>query len=398
MREQLQDMELSGNRNFTVTKQEYSEILHRVMTSMKDNYRELGNGTAQDAQGAYVSFVHSVIGFLQQHTSDIKPIDPFFTDPASFPLPSNDPRYIVAKLRRYEPKLSSSSEIQTLTGFIQSISERAVIDGQQDYLVDQIYTSMKNTYEAGNPNKPTLRATLLQCVFPAYLEEAFGNRAAWLLSRPIIQTITLVFNDLICNLDTLDPACVFSVLEIISVVFQASSQALNSLESRRHRLASPATLAMLAVFMDMISAALPVVDYVNRATGSGEEIFPLIEWFRHFTTTVKVHLQSTDSSANAPPSDAFVAFPDVPDTSASKRLGPFRTAHSLTSADLQIYLRKWSWHQGKYYFTRPGHESQEIGIDAGVVALMNSQTEALKTFKDAANGFVHRAEVLEMLF
>ena len=398
MREQLQNMELSGSRNFSVTKQEYSEILQRVMTSMKDNYRELGNGTAQAAQGAYVSFVHSVIGFLQQHTSDIKPIDPFFTDPASFPLPSNDPRYIVAKLKRYEPKLSSSSVIQTLTGFIQSISERAVIDGQQDYLVDQIHTSMKNIYEAGNPDKPTLRATLLQCVFPAYLEEALGNRAAWLLSRPIIQTITLVFDDLICNLDTLDPACVSSVVEMIKVVFQVSSQALSSLENRRHRLASPATLAMLAVFVDMISSALPVVDYVNRATGSGEEIFPLIEWFRDFTNAVTAHLHSADSSVGSPPSDAFITFPDAPDTSASRKSDLFRTAHSLTSTDLQAYLKKWSWHQGKYYFTRPGHESQEIGIDTGVVALMNNQSEALKAFEDAASGFVHRAEVLELLF
>ncbi|OQD80949.1 hypothetical protein PENANT_c030G02399 [Penicillium antarcticum] len=398
MREQLQNMELDGSRDFSATKQEYSEILQRVMTSMKDNYQELANGTAHTAQGAYVSFVHSVIGFLQQHTSDIKPIDPFFTDPASFPLPSNDPRYIVAKLKRYEPKLSSSSEIQTLTGFFQSISERAVIDGQQDYLVDQIHTSMKNTYEAGKSDKPTLRATFLQCIFPAYLEEALGNRAAWLLSRPIIQTITLVFNDLICNLDTLDPACVSSVVEMISVVFQSSTQALSSLENRRHRLASPATLAMLAVFMEMISSALPVVDYVNRTTGSGEEIFPFIEWFRNFTKAVTDYLHGTDSSAGSSPSDAFIAFPDAPGTIAGGRSDLFRTAHSLASTDLQIYLRKWSWHRGKYYFTRPGHESQEIGIETGDFALMDNQTEALTAFEDAASTFMHRAEVLELLF
>jgi hypothetical protein len=155
---------------------------------------------------------------------------------------------------------------------------------------------------------------------------------------------------------------------------------------------------MLAVFMDMISSALPVVDYVSRTTDSGEEIFPLIEWFRDFTNAVMAHLRSTNSSVGSPPSDAFIAFPDAPDTSASRKSDLFRTAHSLTSTDLQAYLKKWSWHQGKYYFTRPGHESQEIGIDAGVVALMNNQSEALKAFEDAASGFVHRAEVLELLF
>ncbi|CAG8300341.1 unnamed protein product, partial [Penicillium nalgiovense] len=63
MRGQLQDMELSGNRNFSVTKQEYSEVLQRVMMSMKDNYQELGNGTVQAAQGEYVEFVQRVISF-----------------------------------------------------------------------------------------------------------------------------------------------------------------------------------------------------------------------------------------------------------------------------------------------------------------------------------------------
>ncbi|KAJ5686316.1 hypothetical protein N7536_008935 [Penicillium majusculum] len=397
MREQLQDMELSGSRNFSVTKQEYSEMLQRVMKSMKDNYQELGNGTAQAVQGEYVEFVQRVIGFLQQHTSDIKPIDPFFTDPASFPLPSTDPRYIVAKLKRYESKLSSSKEIQTLTGFVQSISERAAIDGQQSYLVDQLHTSMKNTYEAGDNDKPTLRAVLLQCVFPAYLEATLPNRAAWILCRPIIQTITLEFKNLLCNIDTLDPASVSSVIDIIDVVCRASCQALAVVASRRHRLQSPPTLLMLAAFLDMISSALPVVDYIDRTTGAGEVILTYIEWIRDFAKAVSKCLHNIDSDADLSSSSAHIAFPAMPPPSDSRKTELFSTANNIASNDLQIYLRKWSYHQNKYYFIRPGHESQEITIEPKIAGLVASRSEAQKTFEDAAVGFVDRAKALELL-
>ncbi|CAG8899274.1 unnamed protein product [Penicillium egyptiacum] len=395
MREQLQDMEVSGNRNFSVTKQEYSEMLQRVMMSMKGNYQELGTGTGQAAQGEYVEFVQRVIGFLQQHTSDIKPIDPFFTDPASFPLPSTDPRYIVAKLKRYESKLSSSKEIQTLTGFVQSISERAAIDGQQSYLVDQLHTSMKNTYEAGDNDKPTLRAVLLQCVFPAYLEAMLPNRAAWILSRPIIHTITLEFKNLLCNIDTLDAACVSSVIDMIDVVCRASCQALGVVAFRRRRLQSAPTLLMLAAFLDMISSALPVVDYIDRATGAGEGILTHIEWIRDFVKAVSRCLQSTDP--DAPSCNAHVVFPAMPPPSDTRKTELFATANNLASTDLQIYLRKWSYHQDKYYFTRPGHESQEVTIEPEIAVLVANQNEAEKAFEDAARGFVDRAKFLELM-
>ncbi|KAJ5773027.1 hypothetical protein N7457_007923 [Penicillium paradoxum] len=398
MREQLQAMELTGNRNFSVTKQEYSEMLQRVMTSMKDNYQELGNGTAQAAQGAYVEFVQRVIGFLQQHTSDIKSIDPFFTDPASFPLPSTDPRYIVAKLKRYESKLSSSKEIQTLTGFVQSISERALIDGQQSYLVEQLHTSMKNTYEAGILDKPTLRTVLLQCVFPTYLEATLPNRAAWLISRPFIETITLEFKNLLCNINTFDPACVSSVIEMIDVVCRATCQALAVIASRRHRLQSPPTLSMIGAFLDMISAVLPVVDYIDRTTNTAEDILTHLNWIYDFAKAVSTCLHSTDLDADSPSSNDRVQFPNAPPSSGSRKTELFATAHQLASSDLQIYLRKWSYHQGKYYFTRPGHQSQEITIEPHIAALVASQNEAQKAFENAAGNFVHRARALELLY
>ena len=118
----------------------------------------------------------------------------------------------------------------TLVGFIQSISERAAIDSQQSYLVDQIHTSMKNTYESGAPEKPTLRAVLLQCVFPAYLESTFNNPAAWILGYPVIHTVTLEFKSLLCNVDTFDSASVSSVIDMIDVCLLYTSDAADEMD------------------------------------------------------------------------------------------------------------------------------------------------------------------------
>ncbi|KAJ5105797.1 hypothetical protein NUU61_003144 [Penicillium alfredii] len=397
MREHLQHLELAGSRDFSVTKQEYSELLQLLMAAMKSNYRELGNGATESAQGAYVDFVHRVIGFLQQHTSDIRPIDPFFTDPASFPLPSSDPRYIVAKLKRYEPKLTSSKEVQTLTIFIQSISERAAIDGQQGYLVDQLHTSMKDTYEAGDPERPTLRATLLQCVFPAYLESTFRNRAAWILGRPVIQTIALEFKDLMLNLNTTDPACVSSLVRIFGAVFESSFRALHPLSTRPNRLNDPTVLSMLAAFLDMASSALVVIDYINRIAGA-ECLIAQVQWLHQFTVAISDHLPSHNVPTTAHPVTAMIQLAEPPTSTAPSTHAPFIIqARCLALEDLQSYLRRWSFHEGRYYFTRPGHESQEISVEPEIASVIDSRAKALCAFKEAASRFTERTTKLQLV-
>lgn len=397
MRETLQEKELSGSRDLSTTKQDYSEVIDRVMTAMKHHYQELGDGTAQAAQGAYVDFVHSVIGFLQQHASDIRPIDPFFTDPASFPLPVHDPRYIIAKLKRYEPKLGFSKEIMVLVGFMQSISERAAIDVQQTYLVDQLHTSMKDTYESGIPNKPTLRAVLLQCVFPPYLESAFENPTAWILAHPIIQTITLEFKTLRGNMDTFDPVSVLSAVSMIDVVCQISCQALNSISSHPDHLQSPATLSMIGAFVEMISSVLSTIDYIETVTEKGGELLVHVKWMNNFLKSVTASLEMQESETDRSANIGEIGFPELPSPSNNRKTDLFSTAHRLASNDLQAYLRKWTYHQGKYYFTRPGHPAQEVQIQPEIASAMTVYSEARQAFEHAAESFTHRAETLELL-
>ncbi|CAL5868220.1 uncharacterized protein PFLUO_LOCUS2444 [Penicillium psychrofluorescens] len=412
----------SLQRDINVAKQEYRELLQQMMTAMKKNYQELGNATEEPVQGAYIDFVHRVIQFLQQYTCDIEPIDQFFTNPSSFPLPSTDPLYIVAKLKAYETKLSSNREVKTLTMFIQSISERAAIDGEQSYLVQQLHTSMKDTFEAGIPGRPTLRAILLQCVFPAYLELAFSNGAAWLLSRPIIQTVTHLFKDLLCNIDTADSACVLSVATIFTSVFRASHRALRSLSTSPEKFNDPTILSTLSSYMDMFSSSLVVLDYMDRvidavparvaAEGPAiDEAIDQIRWFRDFAQAMTVTASPTGANPTTPTTqpgpnpaaDIAALQPPAstgPTSSSSSGRHPaiLPEAARLADKELQSYLASWSRHQGKYYITRRGAvRQQEVTLEPGLAAVAENAEEARLGFDVAARGFLDRVKRLEVL-
>ncbi|OJJ32411.1 hypothetical protein ASPWEDRAFT_44523 [Aspergillus wentii DTO 134E9] len=399
MREHLQDMEDTDNRDLPITKQEYRELIQRLMSSMKSNYQELGNGS-ESIQGAYVNFVHRIVGFLQQHSRDICPIDPFFTDPTSFPLPSTDPTYIVARLKSYEPKLSTEKVAKTLIVFIQGVSERAAIDGQQSYLVDQLHASMENTYEAGNPNKPTLRAILLQCVFPAYLEIAFSKPAAWILTLPILQTISLVFKDLLFSIDTTDPSCVSSVTNVFNSVFQSSYQALHLIAEDVNMLKEPPVLVTVTAFTEMITSALRVIDYIDRVTDMGEKTVLQVQAFRLFALYAVSYLKDqllADDDYLAAFTELSSAFTATRADTATITVPPFfqETRHSA-SRELQTYINEsWSRHNGRYYFTRRGcHQPQEVGIDPSIASKLDHMPEA--AFEDAVGVFSSTLETLDL--
>ena len=389
MREDVLKLEALGSSDLNVTKQDYSEILKRLMAAMRSNYQELGNGPDGNAHGAYVDFVHRIIRFLQELTSDIRPVDPFFTDPAVFPLPTSDPRYVVAKLKRYEPRLSSSKELQTLAIFIQSIVERATMDGQHDHLISQLHSAMKESYESGMIQKPTLRAVLLQCVFPAYIEPTFNNTTAWLLSLPLLKSVSLVFNDLLFSVDTMDPMCVASVLNILTTVFHSVTQALRPLSNRPRKLQDPTTMVMLTVLVDMISSSLVIIDFIDRATEAAENVLPYIEWFRGFFVTVS-SLQAVPG-LDAAISDSCFTPIEPPSSSPADHLSPqLAIARRFAFEDHRSCLRNWSFHEGKYYYTRPGHDSKLVTLEPALVALLEDPDAARLDLQDAVSDFVDR--------
>ncbi|KAA8644194.1 hypothetical protein EYZ11_004670 [Aspergillus tanneri] len=398
MRAHLQDLEERRSKDLLTTKQECRELVQNMMSSMKANYRELGSGEAS-AQGEYVGFVHRVVGFLQQHTRDICLIDPFFTDPTSFPLPSTDPTYIVARLKSYEPKLSSEKVAKTLITFIQGVSERAAIDGQQNYLVEQMHASMADSYEAGDPNKPTLRAILIQAVFPAYLETVFSNPAAWIFCRPIIHTVSLTFEELLFSLDTMDRSCVSSILGIFNVVFRSTYRALSTIIRRLEMLNEPPVALTVASFIRMIRSSLRVVEYVDRITSEGESLVSQVRFFRQFVLLAASHLhnqlQTDDLGGLSLSSNAFAARDgdDTPTTVPKF----FQKIRQSAVRELQAYVNEsWSRHRGKYYFTRRGgQQPQEVSIGPEVAVQLEQPPATV--FDDAALAFFNALETLGLL-
>ncbi|GIJ98431.1 hypothetical protein Aspvir_000548 [Aspergillus viridinutans] len=388
MRGHVQDLEDTESRELSSTKRDYRELIQRMMASMKANYQELGNGGAS-AQGAYVDFVHRIVGFLQQYSRDICPIDSFFTDPTSFPLPSGDPTYIVARLKSYEPKLCSEKVVKSLIVFVQGVSERAAIDGQQVYLVDQLHTSMADIYETGDSYKPTLRAILLQCVFSAYIECAFTNPAAWLLTRPIIQTVSLVFQDLLFFMDITDAMCRSSVLAILGAVFRSSYQAVRYITGTPRRITDSTVIATLTSLVEMITSALPVVDYIDRATDVGGCAVLQIGALRGLVLFVASSLREQPLASEVLDRvQPFKAF-DNDDTTNPAVPSFFHDLRTAATHELQSYLTdSWSQHQGKYYFTRRGgHQPQEVQLEPSVAAEIERTPvaafdQAVQTFLD----------------
>ncbi|KAI9367295.1 Mus7/MMS22 family-domain-containing protein [Aspergillus egyptiacus] len=383
MRVHIQDLDDADSRERSTTRHEYKEILQKMMSSMRSNYQELGGDAG--VQGAYVDFVQRIVGFLQQHTRDICAIDPFFTDTATFPLPSTDPTYIVARLKSYEPKLSSANVAKSLTIFVQGVSERAALDGQQTYLVNQLHDSMVETYEAGNPDQPTLRATLLQSVFPAYLATAFYKPTAWILSRPIIETLSRVFDDLLYDIDTTDPSCVRSVLSIFSAVFDSSYKALHLISTNSNMLKQPSVLVTTTAFLQMMTSALPVIDYIDRLNHNTDATHAIITQLRAFQ---QLTLMTTFPLQNNPHQQ-----PQVP------LLEPLPIPTTLpypAEMDLQSYLTEnWSHHQGKYYFTKRGaHQPTEVELEISVRAKLDNDPE--RGLLDTAKRFLDAVDELDL--
>ncbi|KAL4978483.1 Mus7/MMS22 family-domain-containing protein [Aspergillus desertorum] len=390
MRVHVQHLDDMGSRDLSDTRQEYKEVIQKMMSSMKSNYQELGNGEAE-VKGAYVEFVQRIVGFLQQHTRDICPVDPFFTDTTTFPLPSKDPLYIVARLRSYEPKLASAKVAKTLVIFIQSVSERAALDGEQTYLVDQLFESMKNTYEAGNPEQPTLRAILLQGIFPAYLATAFSNGAAWIFSRPIIETVTRTFKELLFNIDATDPACVSSVMDIFCAIFEPAYKALHSIITEPDMLAQPTVLITITAFLEMITSALPIVNYIDRViadTGTTNHVIAQIGAFQRLAIFIISRLQPQRQQSPG----SYISL-DAP-----LEVSRHSTSDLALSAtrELQSYINEsWSRHRGKYYFTRRGaHAPQEVDIEAAISAKLDHFPA--KGLSDAATTLLDALDSLDM--
>ncbi|THX72835.1 hypothetical protein D6D04_08860 [Aureobasidium pullulans] len=282
--------------NISERKREYVDMLKAVMQHMRQTYEQLqdfsgrlGGSSHSELEGAYVKFVQQVISSMQQYTSEICPVDPFFVDSTAFPLPHEDPTYVISRLKSYVFKLGDGRARKQLAVFVQTVSERAASDGQQKYLKKQMYEAL-----AGKPSRG-LRNVMVTALLPAYISCTNTSSRGWVLATPLVDAMSVVFDNMICDLELCDQEGVDAdVGAVTSVLATAYNWAITvTLE--------PATLnaGLLRLFSTMfglVENSLTFIEYVNRVTGRANQAIELFCSFR--TLADKIVMQITNPSAS----------------------------------------------------------------------------------------------------
>ena len=337
-------------------RQEFKDLLKHLMATMKRNYQELGHGS--NARGSYVDFVHRVVEFLQQHTSTICPIDRFFTDNGAFPLPATDPTYVVGQLKNYGLRLQDARTPKQLAVFLQSVSERAAIDGQQPYLVGQLHTAMSSAFEDGVSSIPTLRSFLVKNIIPAYVEMAFSTACGWVLAMPYLQALQAVFEELLKDLDGTNPGSVAAIASMITAFLDSTRQSFEILiaDSCESKPRDVRTLRTMSACYSAISSLLPVLDYIVRLPGPALFAVDNIEFFKSFAVNFSAVLRSD--------CDANMANIDIIERPLAEASSP--NIRRFATQELRDSLtRIWVRHGDQYYVIR-GSTRREVVMDIGL--------------------------------
>jgi len=383
MRQSLMEAKNHDRARYSVLLQESRDLLRHLMASMKTNYQELGHGT--NVRGAYVDFVHRVVEFLQQHTSDICSIDKFFTDSSAFPLPATDPEYVVGRMKSYGVRLADSRTPKQLVAFLQTVTERAAVDNQQTYLVEQLYLSMFDSFEVGDATNPTLRSFLLQAVFPAYISAAFNSSMGWLLAKPILQAVQRMYGHILEDVDGADEASTDSFVSMTTTLLDTMRQAFENPIDGSELLVQPAILNTIASFISTTTASLPALSYIHRLTRKATRAVECIRAIASFATFVVEHLsprhhQDSEDSQSVPTSSDFdFHFPPLPARFPE-------TLHFATTELQKTLTTNWVAHEGRYFILR-GNVRREVHVQ---IEMLDGEKESVLSavceFRDALRG------------
>ena len=360
-------------------KQEWKGLVKHLMHAMKHNYQELG--PASNVRGAYVDFAQRVVEFLQQHTSAICPVDRFFTDSIAFPLPVTDPLYVVGQLKNYGLRLQDPRIPKQLAAFLQSVSERAATEGQQQYLVGQLYAAMSGGFELGGEPRPTLRAFLIRAIIPAYIESCITSPTGWILLLPYLQALRPVFHDLLNYLDGTNSASIESVTAMIDPFMQSLCTAFQHLVDYMSFLEKPHLLHILSEAFSAVTALLPTIDYIIRLNGPIEHTVHCLHYllsFASFITTTSTTIPNLSPCLTARTKDPLQ--------------DPYVPARHFAAQELQHSLIDWKHHDGRYYLQRGHHTSREIVVPASCGS--GSLHDESKRYGVVVNKFLERVDGL----
>ncbi|MCJ1283447.1 hypothetical protein MMC26_002776 [Xylographa opegraphella] len=355
MRESLNVSTYHNLPHRTTQKNEYIELLKHLMATMKHNYLELGNGS--NVRGAYVDFVHTIVESLQQHCTDICPIDQFFTSPGAFPLPAKDPTYFVGRLRNYALRLNDAKTAKQLSSFIQPIFETAAADGQQQYLVAQLTAAMSNNPEKGDRGKPTLRMFVVQTILPAYIQLAINNPCMLLLVVPLLQALERVLKDIVDDLDGFNIGSVSATQTTILSIFECLKCSSYEMLSHTDSFKEPLSIRALGFYFSIIQAALPAIDYIDRLRSESRLPRYYISYFEELAQHVTATILGQDPILPTVVENHTMSAPDE----------QVKVALAFALAELKQSLhKKWSVHDGHLYFTK-NRTPALVQVDVGTL-------------------------------
>ncbi|KAK3713665.1 hypothetical protein LTR37_008359 [Vermiconidia calcicola] len=345
----------------------YAEMLKQLTQAMKSNYQELQTFHSADvadvqAQGAYVEFVQQVVSFMQQYTTDICPVDRFFTDSAAFPLPAADPMYVVGRLRSYVPKLAEPRKRKELAVFVQTVSERAAVDNQQPYLVGQLVTAMAGVLERGNVRTPSLRHVLMTAVFPAYIGGALTSACSWIIAKPILQSCGRVAADLLYNVVLEDDRSLETVAGTIRALLHSILKPVKLALLHPGLVVLPHVQTTLAVIFGTVRDCLTCVRYLEQCTKIAGTLTEVLADLMGIAGVLQARISEPNSFDTLEhlesPSEQSCPWPDTLDFSRKQIRDKFNN--------------DWYAHDGQYYVRR-GNTSVEV-----VVALKDEYEERLQ--------------------
>ncbi|KIW06355.1 uncharacterized protein PV09_02817 [Verruconis gallopava] len=259
---------------------EYSSLLSQVMLQMRRNYEDLRQG--ESIIGSYVTFVQTMIEFMQQYTGDICPVDKYFTDSAAFPLPSKDPTYLVGRLKSYEQKLNDTKGIKQLIMFVQNVSERAAIDNQQEYLTRQLLTAMDDFLESEH-SQTYLSSIMLRIIFPVYIEGSLSDSSMWILARPFLNACKSLLKDAIFKFSALNTSSAQAATSTIISITSSMTKAASALEFSAENSWKPYILATLSLMFEVATVCIPSLDYIQRRRGRVAAGIMALNYFKDFS-------------------------------------------------------------------------------------------------------------------
>lgn len=361
MRQNLAHLRHSAPSQFAEIKNAYAEILRQLMQTMKSNHQELQSYQSIDVadknvQGAYVEFVQHVVSYLQQHTADFCQVDKFFTDSSAFPLPATDPTYVVGKLKGCALKLTESGPRTELAVFIQTVSERAAVDGQQQYLVNQLVTAMCGDPEMGSSGAPILRLVLLTTIIPAYINSALGSACGWIIALPLLHACEVVAKEILYDVQVQDAATATATAGTLTTVLRSISGQCDKALAWPAVSSKPASLRLLGTMFSVSRASLTSATCIQRHHVAGDELLSCMRDL--YAQCNKLEGLLNDSM---PVDTLGGTLADV--TPAC----PWPDTRDFAEKLVRDSMNHWYIADGRYYVRR-GNTSKEVPVQLGSVA------------------------------